>query len=210
MKFGFKIERAGDRHKKCLIIIIAVTCILTGLSAGYAGENQEDSIIVSDYFADPIPSKTSWLDRRIGSKEKIEFDAIVTLASKPGDKNLSLNIKKLTNRGPCFGTLHETERLYGGYVIHFEVDPVQKDCADYVSHAFLIPSSWDPDTQFFLNLYDGPVRKGQVWINLTKIGKKTKISVSEKKKLKKISDVRLGFCLFAKCNFLIFDNIVPV
>ena len=188
MKFGFKTEKMGNIRKKCLIIIIAVICIFSGLAVGYAGENREDSIIVSDYFTDPIPSKTSWLDRRIGSGNKIEFDAIVTLASKPKDKNISLNIEKLTNRGPCFGTLHEAERLYDGYVIHFEADPVQKECVDYVNHAFLIPSGWDPDTEFYLLLYDGPVRKGHITINLKKVGKKTKIPISEKEKLRKIFD----------------------
>jgi hypothetical protein len=166
-----------------------VLMTLFGLTIGYANtESNPNSLIIPDYFTSPIPAVSSWYDpmKRIGTQGPLKPDTTFVFSSKPGDTQLAFEIEKLTRRGPCFGTFRESERLYNGYVVHFKSDPARKKCENTVNHAFLIPTYWRPETEFLLRLYDGPVYKGELRVDLKKIGKKTIITVSEKEKLKQI------------------------
>ena len=162
----------------CIVLFVIIVTI-PGFTSGYA---EAGSPVVSEYFAKPIPCVSSWYDpiKRATGPRPLEPDTAVLLSSNAGDKTLALDIQKKTNRGPCFGTFRETERLYDGYVVHLKSDAVQGQCPNYVNHAFLIPYFYYPDTQFLLRLFDGPVYKGELLIDLKKVGKKTTLSISEK------------------------------
>lgn len=170
----------------CTAVVIMT---LFGLTTGYAdtGSNPE-ALIAADYFTAPIPAVSSWYDpvKRAVSQGPLKPDTTIVFSSKAGDKTLVFDILKKTKRGPCFGTFREIERVYNGYVVHFKSDPVQKECKSAVNHAFLIPTYWRPETEFLLRLYDGPVYKGELSVDLKKIGKRTILPVSEKEKFKQI------------------------
>lgn len=171
-------------------IIYLFIVIFLQLISGQGKANTKTGLIISsEYFSKPIPCVSSWYDpikRATTFGRPLEPDTIINFSSKTSSDTLVLNINKKTNRGPCFGTFRETERLYDGYVVHFKADPVDKECANYVSHAFLIPFASRPDTKFLLRLYHGPIYKGELPIDLEKIGTKTKISTLEKENLKQI------------------------